>query len=265
MWSPDHDVTFKQAKQQLTSSPVLSFFDINKQTRLSTDASCQGLGFILQQRDGDTWKLVQAGSRFLSDAESHYAVIELELLAVSWAIQKCKIFLAGMSHFQIVTDHHPLISILNTQSLNEIENPRLQRLKARLMPYNFTAEWVKGTLNQAPDALSRNPVSDPLPEESYCEQDFHNMPGLSCAEIRTILAPGDDSLKMEALKQCVSEDMEYQQLRKIILEGFPKHCSELPESCRCYWGIRQHLSIDDDLIVHGCRLLIPAAMRREVL
>ena len=31
----------------------------------------------------------QAGSRFLSDAETRYAVIELEMLAVCWAIMKC--------------------------------------------------------------------------------------------------------------------------------------------------------------------------------
>ena len=34
------------------------------------------------------WVLVQAGSHFLSDAESQYAVIELEMLAVSWATSK---------------------------------------------------------------------------------------------------------------------------------------------------------------------------------
>ena len=114
LWLPDHDLAFSKAKELLTSPSILSFFDINKQTRLCTDASRQGLGFILQQKQGDTWELVQAGSRFLSDTESRYAVIELELLAVTWAIQ-----------FKVITDHHPLVSILNTQCLNEVENPRL--------------------------------------------------------------------------------------------------------------------------------------------
>ena len=109
------------------------------------------------------WALIQAGSGFLSNAESQYAIIELELLAVSWAIIKCKLFLAGLPHFTIVTDHHLLIPILNTHRLDEIENPWLQCLKTRIMSYNFTAEWVKGTLNNAPDALSRNPVSDSQP------------------------------------------------------------------------------------------------------
>ena len=84
---------------------------MNKPTRLCTDASCQGLGFVLQQCDtSGTWTLVQAGSRFLTDAESRYAIIELEMLAVAWATF---LFLAGFQHFQVVTDHNPLIPVLN--------------------------------------------------------------------------------------------------------------------------------------------------------
>ena len=105
--SPDLDKAFVSAKQALTSAPTVSFFDPDKPTRLCTDASRQGLGFVLQQKNGDNWALVQAGSRFLSDAESRYTIIELELLAVSWAITKRKLFLAGLPHFTVVTDHHP--------------------------------------------------------------------------------------------------------------------------------------------------------------
>ena len=129
---------------------MLFFFDISKPTKLSTDASRRGLGFILQQKTGDKWMLVQAGSRSLSDAKTRYAVIELEMLAVCWAIMKCRVFLAGLQHFDVVTDHNPLIPILNTRRLDDVENPRLQRLKSCLMAYNFTAQWTKG----APDALS---------------------------------------------------------------------------------------------------------------
>ena len=79
----------KQVKKSLTTPPQLSYFDINKPTRLCTDASRQGLGFILQQKTAEQWTLIQDGSRFLSDVETRYAVIELEILAVSWAVVKC--------------------------------------------------------------------------------------------------------------------------------------------------------------------------------
>ena len=62
-------------------------------------------------------------------------------------------------------NHHPLIPILISHHLDEIENPRLQRMKTRIMAFNFTTEWVKGALNNAPDALSRYPVADPQTHE----------------------------------------------------------------------------------------------------
>ena len=62
-------------------------------------------------------------SQFLSRAESQYVVIELVMLAVTWAMMKCKMFLAGLQTFQVITDHNPLVSILNSHCLDEIENP----------------------------------------------------------------------------------------------------------------------------------------------
>ena len=92
---PSHDTPFTAAKASLTTQPILSYFDLTKPTRFSTDDSRQGLGYILQQLHGHTWFLVQAGSQFLSDSEFSSATIELELLAVTWAITKCRVFLAG--------------------------------------------------------------------------------------------------------------------------------------------------------------------------
>ncbi len=106
-----YEQAFREAKTSLTTAPTLHFFDPHKPTQLCTDASRQGLGFVLQQKHGDNWVLVQAGSRFLSESESRYVIIELELLGVTWAITKCKIFLAGLPHFTVVTDHHPLVSL----------------------------------------------------------------------------------------------------------------------------------------------------------
>ena len=45
-------------------------------------------------------------------------------------------------------------------------------------------------------------------------------------------------------------------------EGFPEHRSQLPDGCRKFWGVRNQLSLENGLIVYGCRLFIP---RREVL
>ena len=79
------------------------------------------------------------------------------------------------------------------------------------------------------------------------------------------MQPACTSILIEEIRKHAAGDEEYQQIRKFIVEGFPKHRSELPVLCRHYWHVRQHLSTNDGLIVCGCWLLIPVAMRREVL
>ena len=237
IWSEEFGTAFHTVKESLTSAPTLSYFDPTKSTRLCTDASRQGLGFVLQQPHDVIWSVVQAGSRFLSDAESRYAVIELELLAVAWAIKKCHIFLAGLPNFIVLTDHHPLIPILNSHRLDEIENPRLQRLKTKIMGNSFTTEWVKGALNNAPDALSRNPSADPSPDELLAERDIDNLKAATTVDIRAIVGGDQDSPHLQDLRKAAENDQEYQQLKHFIHNGFPDHPHALRDACKKYWHI----------------------------
>ncbi|XP_068226846.1 uncharacterized protein [Palaemon carinicauda] len=114
-WTAQHDLSFRRVKEALTVPPVLAHFDATLPTMLQTDASrLHGLGFALLQKHGTDWKLTQCGSRFLSDVETRYSVIELEMTAVLWSIKKCHTYLAGLPHFDVVIDHRPLIPILNS-------------------------------------------------------------------------------------------------------------------------------------------------------
>ena len=106
-WDEVQDEAFLAAREALATSPVLAYYDPRKETALEVDASrLHGLGFVLQQRQTDgEWRMVQAGSRFLSETETRYAMIELELLGIAWAVRKCRMFLDGLPHFEIITDH----------------------------------------------------------------------------------------------------------------------------------------------------------------
>ena len=84
------------------------------------------------------------------DTESRYAVIELQCLAVACAIKKCNIFQAGLQHFTIVTDHNPLISILNSHHLDGIENPSCYIC--------ISVQWLIGTNNGVADAILSSPT-----------------------------------------------------------------------------------------------------------
>jgi hypothetical protein len=57
----------------------------------------------------------------------------------------------------------------NSKGIADVKNPRLQRLMMKMLPYTFTAEWIKGKDHLAADALSRFPVNEPCLEDELCE------------------------------------------------------------------------------------------------
>ena len=134
------------------------------------------------------------------------------------------------------------------------------------MGYNFTAMWCKGKSNAASDALSRHPVLEPSQADILAEQDEDHSPAPSIAEIQTHQTTDNlESTRLQDLQKYAALDEEYQQLKTVILKGFPHHQSDLPDHCKQYWQVRYNLTIEDNLIVYGCRLLIPTQMCRSAL
>ncbi|KAL1259008.1 hypothetical protein QQF64_009585 [Cirrhinus molitorella] len=89
---------FQQVKTALTSEPVLRAPDFNCPFLLQTDASDTGLGAVLSQvQDGKEHPVIFI-SRKLTPAETRYATVEREALAVKWAVLELR--------KQPVTDQH---------------------------------------------------------------------------------------------------------------------------------------------------------------
>ena len=154
-------------KNHLQNPPVLSNFDPNRKTELHTDASrTKGLGYVLMQEYDEGWKIVSCGSRFITETERRYSMVELEMLAAVWALKKCRVYLLGMKQFNLIVDHKPLESILDKKTMNEVESPRLQRLKEKLLPFgNFRTIWRAGKKHLIADAFSRAPTRQPTADE----------------------------------------------------------------------------------------------------
>lgn len=110
---------------------------------LHTDASrLKGLGYDLLQQHGKEWRLVQCGSCCLSEVETRYVTVELELVAVVWTLRKCRTYFLGLPHFSLVIEHKPLVSILNDYTLDAVENPQLQRRGARDNTLPFLTQFL---------------------------------------------------------------------------------------------------------------------------
>ena len=264
-WEDHHQRAFEKAKTRLTSVPPLGYFDPTRPTTIATDASRKkGLGFVLRQADGEgRWHVIQAGSRFLSDAETRYATIELEALAVCWALQKCRLFICGLPSVEVLTDHRPLVPILNSKTLDEIENPRLQRLKLRMSEFaHFTATWVPSSQHTAADALSRSPIARPE-DGDECGEDA------AAASVRAIIASELQAhhadVRLEEVRQAVTMDPVFQMLITTIQDGFPDTKSATPDEVKRYWPVRDRLTVDNGVVLCGCRVVIPTSLRKQTL
>ena len=150
-WSTDCQNAFETLKTALISPPILRFPDMNKEFKLSTDASGLALGYILGQVDESGREYVVCyGGRALRPEEKNWSVTELECLAVISGVEAFKHYLTH-KHFTVVTDHSALQWLMNKQE----PTGRLARWSIKLQGYNFTIKHRKGTQHQNADALSR--------------------------------------------------------------------------------------------------------------
>ena len=130
----------------LTYSKLYSSFGYRN--ILQMDACTKGLGAVLLQ---DRCPMYFA-SKSLTTAQQNYVAIELEALAVSWAVQKFHHYLYGRP-FMLQTDQKPLQAILS-KSLVEA-TPHMQCLLLSTIPYDMTVEYIKGETNFIADCFSR--------------------------------------------------------------------------------------------------------------
>ena len=252
MWLHDHQEAFNSLKSDLLTTLLLNHFNPLWDTKLVTDASrLHGLGFVLMQQHNDKTKVIQCGSRSLSPAEKNYSTLELELTAITWAVQKCSFFLKGIEKFEVIMDHRPLIGIFAKQ-LPHIENTRITRLSEKVLDYPFEVKWVAGKENVIADALSCAPAS--TTEGSTA------LPVNSC-----VVAP--QSTLSRLIESCRT-DQAYQQIVNAFQHG--RQVADLPADhpARRLRQVWEQISLTNDgiLIVDGTKLYMPPGNpRKEVL
>ena len=143
---------------QLTDSikEGLERFKVGGDTALMMNWSKTGVGFILTQRHcncstinptcyKDGWKVCVLGSCFTNQAESKYAPVEEELLAVTYGLSKIKYYTLGSKKLIVCIDHKPLLGIINDCPLEKINNRRLARLKEKTFGWRFKTIHIKGS------------------------------------------------------------------------------------------------------------------------
>ena len=247
LWTKEQDESMEKVRKILTdpNGNVLKHYDPTKPVQLLTDASRIGLGYVILQEN----RIITCGSRFLSPAENNYAVIELEMLAIQWAVLRSRLYLAG-KHFEIHTDHKPLLGVVNGKNIDAINNTRLQRMLSKLIGYTFTLKWVPGKLNHIADALSRSPVFKPEDNTDVLVR-------------HVTLEEPDPALK--SLIEATTKDDELQKVIEALRNS--KNLNDLPKDhvankYRSFWDA---LSYDQALLLYHNRIFVPIEARNQIL
>ena len=110
---------FETLKQACMTAPVLAFADYTKPFLLETDASKDGLGAVLSQKQADgQYHPVAYGSSALLPHEKNYH--SLEFLALKWVVTKPFKEYLLYQPFLVKTDNNPLTYIMMTPNLDAL-------------------------------------------------------------------------------------------------------------------------------------------------
>ena len=143
---------------------MLAFADFKKPFLLETDASIEGLGVVLSQKqDDDHYHPVAYASRGLKGGELKYYSSKLEFLALKWAVTEQFREYLQYQPFLVRTDNNPLTYVMMMPNLDAVGH----RWVVAMAGYNFEIEYICGTDNKVADALSH--VGERLDEEAIKE------------------------------------------------------------------------------------------------
>lgn len=257
-WDTAQQSAFDSLKKAIASAPLLALYDPNKPTLVSADSSSYGLGAVMVQRQPDnTWRPVTFVSRALNDIEKRYSQLEKECLALTFAAERLSDYLIGI-RFVLQTDHKPLLTLLSPQRALDDIPPRVQRMRIRLMRFDYSLEYLPGSQLHTADTLSRFP----LPAEPTSIDTSDIVEQYISAVVETL--PVTDVMIDKVLTASAADD----HLQRIIAfceTEWPETLEFLPPEIRPFWHSRDKLTVQNGLLLYNARIVIPASFRQTTL
>ncbi|UYV65294.1 K02A2.6-like [Cordylochernes scorpioides] len=128
-----------------------------------------------------------------------------------------------------------------------------------LKGYEYEAKFQTSDMNMQvrpprPIPLSIKERAKKELEDTYLEENFE-----------VLMTTPTNKSSYEELQTLTKEDQELQELKTLILYGWPNYKSAVPESCKKYWPYRDELSTNEDLIFKGSRVFIPLRWKAKIL
>ncbi|XP_025758532.1 uncharacterized protein K02A2.6-like [Oreochromis niloticus] len=253
-WTSACESAFQKAKEHLASPEILTHYNPELPLRLACDASPYGVGAVLSHvmPDGQERPIAYA-SRTLSKAERNYAQIEREALAIVFGVRKFHQYLHG-NKFTLLTDHHPLTSILSpVKGTPSMAAARMQRWALLLSAHNYTLQYRKGAHHANADGLSRLPLPLAQKEKQGAVEVFY------ASQLDT-LPVGVAEIRRDTLS-----DVTLSRVLEMVTTGRFPAAKDADQELSPYLMRRHELTIQQGCLMWGVRVVVPPKLRSHVL
>ncbi|UYV65508.1 K02A2.6-like [Cordylochernes scorpioides] len=248
VWTKECGEAIDKCKNSITSERVLVPYDTTLPLCLATDASQIGVGAVLSHIIEGQERPIMFASRTLSEAEQNYSQIEKEALAIIYGVTKFHQFIYGRK-FILITDHKPLVTILGPRSgIPSLSTSRLQRWALILSAYTYDIKFRRTQDHGNADLLSRFPVG--------CEEipRLNNVYALSFVKELPITA--------EEIATETEKDEVLSLAKFYTQQGWPE---KVADHLRPYFQRKIELTVDEECLVWGMRVVIPPSLRIKML
>lgn len=155
-FGPLQEQAFEELKRLLISEPVLRIYKPTAITELHIDASKEGYGAVLLQKDSEdeAFHPVYCMSRKTSEAEKKCHSYELEVLAVVQAMKKFRVYLQGIK-VKVVTDCSAFQQTLSKRDITL----KIVKWALFLEEFDYEIEHCSGARLKHVNAFSRYPMT----------------------------------------------------------------------------------------------------------
>ena len=263
VWSEECEDAFNKLKSIISSDKVLAPFDPEKPTALMVDAAkaseeCRsgGVGSMLVQfhADQNCWRAVNVNSRTLKDAELNYSQIEAESLAVVIGVIQNHMYLYGLKHFEVYTDHKPLVPLYNNANRNL--PPRIMNHKMYLQGYSFTLVFRPGAGAKNPvDYPSRHAIKDVATVSDISDE-------VECHIGAIVRSDLPNAITVEKIQQAYRNDATMQKLIDAIKEG---HIGKNSPELSAFKSVFDELAVANEIILRGERIVLPKSLQQAAV
>lgn len=249
-WSHEHNTEYYSLKQIITKTPVLTYYNPNKDITLSVHSSKDAIAAVICHNS----QPIAYASASLTPCQQSYSQIEKELLAILFGCTKFHQYIYGRQTL-VETDHKPIVSLMKKPLYDIL--PRLQRIMLRLQPYDLKVSYKPGKYLYIADTLSRAALSEQYLKEVDQELDLHiNM------LISTL------SVSPEKLKKIKENSIKDEVLSQIIIycqNGWPEHKRCVSPSVKPYFDLKHQIYVIDNIVFKDTSIIIPFNMRNYLL